>query len=173
VTGEWSQRTTLTTFALVPRRERVLAAKLAAAVVLAVLAIVACLATAAAANVAGHALAHGDGSWHVTGALVGEALVAELAFVLMGTGFGMLLRSSALAIVIYFVVPTAWTLLGSYVGWLHRWAAWLDLGSTTGPLQSGASLTAQGWARVAASVALWVLLPVLVGLVRLLRGEVR
>jgi ABC-2 type transport system permease protein len=41
VTSEWSQRTAMTTFALVPRRFRVLTAKPLAAAVLAVLGVVA------------------------------------------------------------------------------------------------------------------------------------
>src|SRR2546421_152111 len=43
ITSEWSQRTALTTFARVPRRERVIAAKLLAGVALALAAVVLCL----------------------------------------------------------------------------------------------------------------------------------
>ncbi len=46
VTSEWSQRTGLTTFALVPRRGRVVAAKLLASVVLSLVALVLCIAVA-------------------------------------------------------------------------------------------------------------------------------
>jgi ABC-type transport system involved in multi-copper enzyme maturation permease subunit len=173
VTSEWSRRTTLITFALVPRRERVVAAKLLAAVVLTALAVVACLAVAAATNAAGHVAGRGNGSWHMTGAVLGDAFVALLASVLMGAGFGMLLRSSALAIVVYFVVPIVWSILGSYVSWLKSWAAWLDLSATAGPLLQGASVTAEGWAKFAVSAALWVLVPMLLGLGRLLCGEIK
>ena len=44
VTSEWSQRTGLITFALVPVRSRVLGAKLAASLVVSVVALVVCLA---------------------------------------------------------------------------------------------------------------------------------
>ncbi len=47
VTAEWSQRTALTTFTLVPRRERIIAAKAAAGVALAVAATVVCVAVCA------------------------------------------------------------------------------------------------------------------------------
>ena len=47
ITSEWSQRTALTTFALVPRRERVVAAKLAAVVLAALASVLASLAVAA------------------------------------------------------------------------------------------------------------------------------
>jgi ABC-type transport system involved in multi-copper enzyme maturation permease subunit len=173
VTSEWSQRTVLTTFALVPRRWRVLLAKVLGAAALALLAVEACLATAAAGNALGAAFTHGNGSWHFTGRMLGGALLAQLLFVLMGIAFGLLLKSSPLAIVIYFVIPNAWTVLGNLVSWLRSWAAWLDLNTTTGPLLQDASLTAQSWAKVAASVGLWVLLPLGVGLIRLLREEVK
>jgi ABC-2 type transport system permease protein len=57
VTSEWSQRTTLLTFALVPRRERVTAAKALAACLLGALGLVVCLAAAAVGNLIV------DGSW--------------------------------------------------------------------------------------------------------------
>ena len=49
----------------------------------------------------------------------------------------------------------------------------MDLNTTTGPLQQGASLTGQSWARVAASAGLWVLVPLGLGLVRLIKEEVK
>jgi hypothetical protein len=59
------------------------------------------------------------------------------------------------------------------VSWLRSWAAWLDLNTTTGPLQQGAVLTGQNWARVAASAGLWVLVPLGLALIRLLKEEVK
>ena len=47
ITSEWSQRTALTTYALVPRRERVVAAKLVAVVLAALASVLASLAVAA------------------------------------------------------------------------------------------------------------------------------
>jgi hypothetical protein len=91
----------------------------------------------------------------------------------VGIAFGLLLQSSPLAIVIYFVTPNAWTVLGNLVSWLRGWAAWLDLTTTTGPLLQDSSLSGQSWAKVAASVGLWVLLPLGLGLIRLLREEVK
>lgn len=47
VTGEWSQRTALTTFTLVPRRWRIVVAKIVALALPALLAVVISIATAA------------------------------------------------------------------------------------------------------------------------------
>jgi ABC-2 type transport system permease protein len=173
MTSEWSQRTAMTTFALVPRRERVLAAKLLAAAVLAALAVAACMIDAALGNLVAGARPHANGSWHLTGTMVGAALLLMLLYVLVGLGFGVLLQSSPLAIVVYFVVPTAWALVGGLVSWMHRWASWLDLGQTTTPLMHGAWPAGDGWSKLAASAALWIGLPLALGLVRTLRGEVK
>ena len=56
ITSEWSQRTAVTTFALVPRRERVIAAKLLAGLVVALASVAVCLAISLAAT----ALVPGD-----------------------------------------------------------------------------------------------------------------
>jgi ABC-2 type transport system permease protein len=173
VTSEWSQRTALTTFALVPRRERVLAAKLLAAAVLAALAVAACALDAALANLVAGARPHANGSWHVTGTMMGAALLLMVMNVFLGVGFGALLQSSPLAIVVYFVVPTAWAIVSALVTWLHRWAEWLDPATTTTPLTRGAWPTGDGWSHLAASAALWIGLPLALGLVRLLRSEVK
>jgi ABC-type transport system involved in multi-copper enzyme maturation permease subunit len=173
VSSEFSQRTALTTFALVPRRERVLAAKILAAAVLAALAVAACALDAALGNLIAGARPHANGSWHVTGTMVGAALLMTVLSVFMGVGFGVLLRSSPLAIVVYFVVPTAWAFVGSLVSWLHTWASWLDLTMTGAPLARGEWPAREGWAHLAAAAALWIGLPLALGLVRLHRGEIK
>src|SRR3984957_15689749 len=56
VCGEWSQRTTLTTFTLVPSRGRVIAAKFGASVIVSTIALIACLLfTLLFASLLGHA----------------------------------------------------------------------------------------------------------------------
>ena len=172
VTSEWSQRTALGTFALVPVRQRVMVAKLAAAAVATVLSVAAGLAFAALANLAAHALG-GGGAWNVTAAAVGNALVFQLVNVVMGVAFGMLLLNSPLAIVLYFLLPTLWSTLGGLVDGLRTAAGWLDLGVTMEPLLSATTPGGGQWARMGTSVALWLVLPLLLGLLRVLRTEIR
>jgi hypothetical protein len=167
VTSEWSQRTALTTFTLVPRRGRIAAAKVLAATAITVVSVAGCLLVAAAGN-----LIHGGGSWHLGAAVIGYAVLFELIAVLMGVAFGALLMNSATAIVLYFVLPTAWGIAGSLVGALDTPADWLDTSRTTAPLLSDA-MTAGAWARLGVSVAVWVALPALLGVLRLRRSEVK
>ena len=170
MTSEWSQRTALTTFTLVPARWRVIAAKLIAAVLIAVATTVAAAALSAAANLIAIGTG-GDGSWHLDAVLVGKLLLNQVLYVLMGSAFGALLMNSPLAIVLYFAVPTVWTVLGEMVKWLHKAAGWLDINVTTLPL-SEPDMTGEQWTRLGVAAAVWVLLPLVLGTVRVLRREV-
>jgi ABC-type transport system involved in multi-copper enzyme maturation permease subunit len=171
VTSEWSQRTAMTTFALVPARSRVLTAKVLAGVVLGVLGVAAAgvasvLATAFVPVVTGL-----ESSWELSGAQLGQVLLVQVLTVLVGVGFGMLLLSSPLAIVLYFVLPTVFTLLVNTVSALDWVRDWLDLSTTTIPMYEG-QLAGQGWAQVGTSVALWLLLPLVLGWWRITRTEI-
>ncbi|GAA2710609.1 ABC transporter permease [Actinoplanes palleronii] len=170
VTSEWSQRTALSTFTLVPTRGRVLIAKVTAGVLIAVAATVATAALSAVANVLGRALG-GDGAWHLDASLLWQGLLLQVIFVLMGIGFGALLLSTPLAIVLYFALPMVWTILGEMIKGLHTAAGWLDLNVTTAPL-SEADMTGNEYARLAVAAAVWVLVPLVAGTVRVLRREV-
>jgi hypothetical protein len=170
VTSEWSQRTALTTFALVPQRGRVMTAKLIAAVLIAVLA----FAATAVFGVAGNALAAatgGDGSWDGTWQLFLQCLVLQVVLVLMGTAFGALFLNSPVAIVLYFALPMVWTILGESIRALRTAAGWLDINQTTVPLTE-LSMTGDQWARLGVSAAVWLLVPLAIGTVRVLRREV-
>jgi ABC-2 type transport system permease protein len=170
VTSEWTQRTSLITFALVPTRTRVLAAKAGAGVVLAVVAwlvilVIAAVGTAFAGG------AEGGGTWSLPGWLIGQSALYLAASMLMGIGFGAMLLLSAPAIVLYFVVPTAFALFGQIPA-IDGIAAWVDGSQTLEPFVNE-SLAAREWAQAGTTMALWMLLPLLIGLWRIRRDEVQ
>ena len=169
-TSEWSQRTALTTFTLVPQRGRVLAAKLVAAVLVGILAAVATFAFAALANLLAQATG-GDASWSIGWQLVLQCVALQVLFVLMGCAFGALLMNTPLAIVGFFAIPMVWTILGSAISSLQKVAGWLDINATTAALTEPAMTSGQ-WARVGVSAAVWVLVPLIAGAFRVLRREV-
>ncbi|MEJ3748715.1 ABC transporter permease [Actinomycetes bacterium KLBMP 9797] len=171
VTSEWTQRTALTTFTLVPVRGRVITAKIAAALLLAAGSIALGAAVAAAGNVAGAAFADGDGSWRVAGDAVPLALLAQVINVVMGVAFGAALINSALAIVVYFMLPTLWGVLFEMIKALREPAEWLDLGKTLTPLTDG-TIAGDQWPKLAVSVAVWVALPLALGTFRTLHREI-
>lgn len=171
-TSEWSQRTAMTTFALEPRRGRVVTAKVLSALVFALAAFVLAVALAALGQLIG-GLTGDTTDWSISGWLIGGVALLVAIFVLQGTAFGMALLNTPAAIVAYLVLPTVWTILGAFVSWLTDASQWLDLNLTTNPLTSEAALTGGEWARLGTSVAVWVLLPLAIGTWRVLRREVK
>jgi ABC-2 type transport system permease protein len=172
VTGEWSQRTALTTFTLVPRRHRVILAKLAAAAVLGALALTVAVLTAWAGRVLAAVAGRAQGGWAVPPAMVASTLLFCLVSLSIGVAFGMVFRSSPLAIVLYFLLPLVLTILGENIRVLERAAGWLDINQTLNPLfESG--ITAGQWARIGTSLGLWLVLPLAAGVIRVLRAEVK
>ncbi|MDV3221025.1 ABC transporter permease [Intrasporangium sp.] len=172
VTSEWSQRTGLVTFGLEARRSRVAFAKTLGALVVGVAAFATAMVLAAAAHQAAITLRGIEGSWSIDGlALLGAAGYVLLGL-LQGVAFGMLFKNTPAAIVVYFVLPSAWSILGDLVSWLQEAASWLDMNRTMQPLFEG-SLTGEQWAQLGASVGLWVALPLAAGLWLLRRAEVK
>ncbi|MFD2764360.1 ABC transporter permease [Micromonospora eburnea] len=170
ITAEWSQRTALTTFTLVPRRGRVVLAKLAAIVLAALASVLVSLAVAAVATLLARATG-GAGGWSFEASLLLHAAVLQVANALMGAAFGLLLLSTPLAVVIFLLLPNLWSILSEMISALRGPAGWLDTGRTMEPLL-GPDVTAGQWGRLAVSLLVWVVVPLAAGLVRTLRREV-
>lgn len=170
VTSEWSQRTGLVTFTLVPDRRRVLLAKATATLGLGLLVIAVAFAAAAAGNLL-VGLRHGNGSWAFGAQGFGEIVLLQMSALLQGLAFGMLLRSSAAAIVAYYVVPNVWGLLFSLTSGLKHVAPWVGLNQAQNPLYTH-QITGTGWLQLLSAASIWILLPLAAGIVRALRGEI-
>ncbi|MET8230279.1 ABC transporter permease [Micromonospora sp. NPDC005298] len=171
ITSEWSQRTALTTYALVPRRERVVAAKLIAVSLTALASVLTSLAVAAVGTSVASA-SGGAGTWQLDGSLIVNAAILQVTSVLMGAAFGLLLLNPPLAIVGYLLLPTIWGVLGEMVRPLRGPAGWLDTSRTMEPLFSSDALTGEQWGRIVVSLLAWMVLPLAAGLFRTLRREV-
>ncbi|MEU4550707.1 ABC transporter permease [Micromonospora violae] len=171
ITSEWSQRTALTTYALVPRRERVVVAKLIAVSLTALASVLASLGVAAVGTLLAGALG-GAGTWQIDGSLVLNAAIFQVTGVLMGAAFGLLLLNPPLAIVGYLLLPTLWGVLGEVVKPLRGPSEWLDTSKTMEPLFGSDALTGEQWGRIVVSLLVWMVLPLAAGLVRTLRREV-
>ena len=131
VTSEWSQRTGLTTFTLVPHRGRIIAAKAISSVVIAVAAMVLTFAVGALGNLLSAAVTGTTLVWDVT---VTQCLYYVLGMVLsmlIGFMLGVLIRSSTGAIVAYFVLtfvlPMIFGLLADSQQWFHDLQPWIDI----------------------------------------------
>ena len=170
-TTEWTQRTALTTFTLEPDRTRVVVAKLVAVLVIGLTAVGVALVTAAAGNVVGAAVT-GGGAWSYAPADLGTLVLSQVLAVVQAFAFGLLLTNTAAAIVVVYLLTPVWGTVLSLVGSLEGAAPWLDLSSALVPLTSDGPVTGQHWAQITTAVTLWVLLPLALGLVRLLRRDI-
>jgi hypothetical protein len=176
ITGEWSQRTGLTTFTLVPDRRRVLLAKTVASVVVGVAAMLVALVVGVVGNVVGTAITGTDLVWDLSVAQFGTIVIGSLLCLLTGTMLGMVLRSSPAALVTYFVItlvlPTLFGILASSQPDFVDVQPWVDAELARSFLFEGPPQGEQ-WAQVAATAGLWLVLPALLGLRSVLRSEVK
>ena len=168
VTSEWSQRTGMITFSLVPVRSRILGAKLIASLVLAMTTLLVCSGIVAAGVLA--ASPGVDGTWSDAATLVGQSTVYLGGGIVTGVAFGAILLASAPAIVVLFSLPAAWMAVASLSVFADV-APWLDTGRALGPL-SREVVTGTQWAQAGTALALWMLLPLLIGAWRLARREI-
>lgn len=162
VTSEWSQRTALISFALVPGRPRLIAAKVLAGVILGLAAVVVAIVFAAL----GTALASPDVPhvWTLPVGLLGQDVVFIVTAMVIGIGFGTALLASAPAIVLYFGLPAALGALGSIhaIEGTVEWISTESLEPLTTTVMSG-----HEWAMALVTLLLWMALPLAIGLWRI------
>ena len=168
VTSEWSQRTGLITFALVPVRSRVLVAKLIASL----LAAVAMLVMSVAIIAAGVLVASPgvEGTWSDTTPLIGQSLVYLTTGMLVGVALGAILLAPAPAIVLLFALPMAWMAVVS-LPVFSGVGPWVDRAGAVGQMTAEV-MSATQWAHAGTSLAIWMVLPLLIGAWRITRREV-
>lgn len=166
LTGEFSQRTIMTTYTQEPRRARVLSAKIAVSVMLGVGAGIFGGAVTAAA--VGLAAASGRA---VEANLTVGAVFGYLLFILLnvlgGVALGALLQSSPLAITASFALPASIALLAKASKLVSDW---IDMSTTW------SWVLENDWAghvpRISFSIAFWIALPLTLGVVRTMRRDV-
>ena len=176
VTSEWSQRSGLSTFTMVPHRGQVIGAKAAATLVMGVVSMLVALAVGAVGNLVGATLAGAELVWDITVAQMAGIVLANVLGVLVGFTLGVLFRSSAAAVVGYFVyafvLPGLSGLLASSQEWFRDLGPWIDFRWASSRLFD-ATMTGESWAQLGSSAAIWLVGPLILGLALLLRSEVK
>ena len=165
-TGEWSQRSVMTTFTQEPRRIRVVNAKLAVSLMLGGGgAVFGGLVTAA-----GLGLAAASGRAVEANLSVGAVtsyLVYVLLNVLAAVALGALLQNSAAAIAASFALPAGFALLGTASKLVSEW---IDMSTPWNWVLKN------DWAghvpQISVSVLFWVAAPLAAGVVRTMRRDV-
>jgi hypothetical protein len=164
VSSEWSQRTAQISFTLVPRRSRVIVAKVLASLVVAVAAFVVSILVALVAT------GIGGGEYSISAGLLGQIGLMLAISMLGGVAFGALLLASAPAIVTYFLAPIAWAALLTIPAF-DGVAPWLDGSRSYAPMTERV-MSATEWAHVGTTTLLWLALPLALGVLRIIRSEV-
>jgi ABC-2 type transport system permease protein len=176
VTSEASQRNGLVTFTLEPRRSRVVSAKFIAGLALAVAVMVMGALVAAFGTVVGM-ITGGSPEWSVDGNLLFNGFVlANLIGVFVGFAIAMLLMNTPAAIVGYFayslILPIAVGILSALSDGFEKVAPWIEFNTAQTPLFMGDyTPTGEEWAQIAVSGTIWLIIPLVFGIMRLLRIE--
>ena len=177
VTSEWSQRTALTTFTLVPSRGRVIRAKLLNVLAIGAISIGVAALVGAIGNVVVSAIVDQDAVWNISVAEFSRIVLANEIGMLMGVVLGLLIRSSPGAIVGYFVyalvLPGISSALASTQDWWSDNAPWFDLSFATSRLFEDSSMTGEAWAQLGTSALLVMVVPGLIGLRLMMRSEIK
>ncbi len=176
VTSEASQRNGLVTFTLEPRRSRVVVAKFLAAFALAVAVMVLAALIAVIGTVFGSVSGASPG-WTVDGNLLFNGFVLANAIgVLIGFAIATLIMNTPAAIVGYFVysliLPIAVGILSSLSSGFEKVAPWIEFNVAQSPLFTGDyTPTGEQWAQIATSGTIWLVIPLILGIARLMRVE--
>jgi ABC-2 type transport system permease protein len=176
VTSEYTQRSGLTTFTLIPGRGRVIRAKMVVSMTLGAVSILVALAIGALGNIAGSNIAGVDTVWDISGEQIRNLLIANVLNLLIGFMLGVLIRNSPGAIVGFFVysfvLPTLSMVLGSFQDWWVDARVWLDFNWAQGELYDG-GMSSADWAHLGVAGLIWLVVPLAVGLVMVMRSEVK
>jgi ABC-2 type transport system permease protein len=176
VTSEASQRNGLVTFTLEPRRSRIVLAKFAAGIALAAAVLVLAFALAVVGTLFG-IVTGADPSWSLDGNLVFNGFIlSNLIGVFIGFAIGMLIMNTAGAIVAYFayslILPIAVGILGALSEGFEKIAPWIEFNTAQTPLFTGDyTPTGEEWAQIAVSGTIWLIIPLALGIWRLMRIE--
>jgi ABC-2 type transport system permease protein len=176
LTSEWGQRTAMVTFTLEPRRPRIIGAKLVVGALFALGAVVVALCLGAICNVLYGVFADTSATWDLSVLEVLSFLLLQVLGILTGFALAALFLNTPAAIVLYFVytfvLPGLFELGANLIGWFDDLRPWIDFNYAQGPLVD-ATMTSEDWAHFAVSGLIWLVLPLTIGLWRVLRAEVK
>ena len=177
LTSEWSQRTAMVSFSLEPHRSRVIGAKATVALLLAVAAVVVALVLAAVCNLVLNAASDLGGDWDLSFQQTWYFVLLQVIGMMTGFAFAALLLNSPAAIVLFmvysFVLPGLFEIGASLIGWFEDLRPWVDFGYAQSPLFDGSGMDSKDWAYFAVSGFIWLVIPLVIGVRRVLRAEVK
>jgi ABC-2 type transport system permease protein len=178
VTGEWSQRSGLTTFTLIPHRYRIITAKALCSVLVGIVSVLLAFVIGALGNIFNAAVTSASLVWDVTFTEGFYFVFGNVLGLLIGFMLGILIRASAGAIAVYFVysflLPTIFAVLATNQNWFKDLQPWVDVTYAQGFLFAfDGALTGAQWAHIAVTGVIWMVVPLAIGLAFVTRAEVK
>lgn len=176
VTSEWTQRTAMTTFALEPRRARVILAKYLTGVVLTLVSVVVAVLVGLLCAVICQVVQPDLTTFDLGGRFLGGFVITQVLAMSLGFALACLFLNTPAAIVVfvaYRVIPVSvFGVLASIFETFAEVRPWIDFEYAQGPLYD-LSLSGSEWGHLITSGALWLGLPLVLGVLRILRAEVK
>jgi len=175
VTSEWSQRTAMTTFSLEPRRMRIVMAKMLAGVALTAFVIAFALVVGVLCNLLYVAFG-GSLDWTFGWSGFFAFIATQTMAMLGGFALACLLLNTPAAIVVFFVykwvLPGLFAIGAALMAWFNDLVDWIDFQSAQNRLFDG-GLTSTEWGQLVVSGVIWLVVPLVIGLWRIQRAEVK
>ncbi|MFL6091129.1 MAG: hypothetical protein ACJ71Z_13425 [Aeromicrobium sp.] len=174
-TSEWTQRTAMVTFTLVPERWKTLVAKSLVALILGISAYLLSLAIGGLLTIAG-------GHWDLSFVELLPRFLTWVVFLAQGLALGFLFLNSAAAIVTFYTIFVLGTFVLSPVLLFASTKShvmqviwpWVDLYRATFlTYHSSGWPSGELWAQLASATAIWVGIPLAIGAWRVLHAEVK
>lgn len=176
VSSEWSQRTAMTTFALEPRRMRVVWAKMIAGISLAAFVVAFALLVGLVFVLLFSAFQGQSPDWTFGWSGFAGFVINQTFAMVGGFALACLLLNTPAAIVVYvvykYVLPGLFALGSALMVWFSHVAPWIDFQSASANLYD-MPLSATQWWQLVVSGIVWLAVPLLIGLWRIQRAEVK
>jgi ABC-2 type transport system permease protein len=176
VTSEWTQRTAMVTFALEPRRSRVMLAKYLTGVALTVVAVVTAVVIGLVCALICQLVQPDLTTFDLGFRFLGGFLITQLLAMSLGFAMACLLLNTPAAIVVFFAyraIPVSvFGVLSANFDTFSDIRPWIDFEFAQGPLYD-LSVSGSEWGHLITAGALWLGLPLALGVARILRAEVK
>ena len=177
VTAEWTQRSALVTFSLEPRRSRVVLAKLVVGVILTLLTLVGAFVVGLLCTVVCEIANPDLTGWEIAATDLAGFTVTQTLAMLGGFALATLLLNTPASIVLFFVyrfvLPTVFAGLSALSDTFGSISPWIDFQAAQGDIYEWSLSGAEEWGHLITSGLLWLVLPLGLGLRRILRAEVK
>lgn len=177
VTSEWTQRTAMVTFSIEPRRSRVMLAKYLVCLLLTFAAVVMGVLVGFLCALICEVFNGAQTTWDFQPELIGGFFITQVLAMTLGFALAALLLNTPAAIVIFAVyraLPVAvFAIAANYLDWFADLRPWIDFEYAQGPLYDLSLSGAEELGHLLTSGFLWLGIPLIFGMLRILRAEVK